>query len=375
MTAAFDEKEDRPARRPHGQFQPARLSGVTDWHAHWFSPTELHELPKRAQPPRITKDADGRDWFHPAPDASNPRARSSVVWPEALDVPGRLRHLDETSIQTQILSYAVPLGYDASIPVEEIRPFFRGINDDLADLVSRHPGRLLGLAALPTADPAFAAQELDRAHRELGFLGGELPMNAFAALRGAEFLRPVFEIAQRHGSHLLLHRGAASAAIPGQPALQAFEDTDWARASLLSDTQMAQAAITLALTDFLAPYPDVTIQLVMLGGAIPYTVEHIQQWGRFSGTPIDAAERLRRLYFDPGPYSVTPRSVKAAVEAIGADRILFGSDFGPMPSIQPALDALDAALSPHERELIYVENGRKLLAAKGKTLAVAQPSP
>ena len=67
--------------------------------------------------------------------------------------------------------------------------------------------------------------------------------------------------------------------------------------------------------------------------------------------------------------------MKAAVEAIGADRILFGSDFGPMPSIQPALDALDAALSPHERELIYVENGRKLLAAKGKTLAVAQPSP
>jgi hypothetical protein len=44
MTAAIDEK-GAPARRPHGQFRPARLSGVGDWHAHWFSPTELRELP------------------------------------------------------------------------------------------------------------------------------------------------------------------------------------------------------------------------------------------------------------------------------------------------------------------------------------------
>ena len=128
---------------------------------------------------------------------------------------------------------------------------------------------------------------------------------------------------------------------------------------------VANAAITLALTDFLEPYPDVSVQLVMLGGSIPYVVEHIQQWSRFSGVTIDAAAKFRRLYFDPGPYSVTPLSVQAAIRAFGADRILFGSDYGPMPTIQSTFDTLDLILSPLERQLIYVDNGRALLAAKG----------
>ena len=71
------------------------------------------------------------------------------------------------------------------------------------------------------------------------------------------------------------------------------------------------------------------------------------------------------LYFDPGPYSVTPLSVQAAIRAFGADRILFGSDYGPMPTIQSTFDTLDLILSPLERQLIYVDNGRALLAAKG----------
>jgi predicted TIM-barrel fold metal-dependent hydrolase len=46
------------------------------------------------------------------------------------------------------------------------------LNDQLAAAISRHPGRLAGFAALPTASPAEAADELERAVRDLGFVGG-----------------------------------------------------------------------------------------------------------------------------------------------------------------------------------------------------------
>jgi predicted TIM-barrel fold metal-dependent hydrolase len=57
---------------------------------------------------------------------------------------------------------------------------------------------------------------------------------------------------------------------------------------------------------------------------------------------------------------------------IGADRILFGSDYGvgggDRGDIGPALATLDQALSPQQRELIYVENSRALLKLKGINL-------
>ncbi|AHF94776.1 hypothetical protein OPIT5_26540 [Opitutaceae bacterium TAV5] len=349
---------------------PEKLTGITDWHTHVITPTEIRILSQRTKTPRIITDADGGRVIARATDATGPATHPFPLWDTATDVEARLRHLDENGVERQILSYAVPLGYDAALTADEIKPLFRGINDDLAALVRRHPDRFSALAALPTSDLAWAAEELERVHAEPGFLGAALPLNAFATLRGARTLAPVFEVAQKHRSHLLIHRGAASPAIPGQPPLVLPEDTEWARTSLLSDSQLAAGAITLGLTDFLDDYPDVTVQIVMLGGAIPYVAEHIRQWGAFSGVAgDDPVKKFRRLYFDPGPYSTTPRSVRAAVDAFGADRILFGSDYGPMPSIRKGIETLDAILTEEERRLIYVENGRALLAAKAPALA------
>src|SRR5262249_50769510 len=50
-------------------------------------------------------------------------------------------------------------------------PLAREVNDLLAAAVNEHPHRFAGLAALPTADPAAAVKELDRAVTRLGFKG------------------------------------------------------------------------------------------------------------------------------------------------------------------------------------------------------------
>jgi len=90
---------------------------------------------------------------------------------ERLDDLGALRltEMDESGVDFQVLSHSVPglQGVDAAAGV----PLARRVNDRLHEAVRAHPDRFAAFAALPTADPHAAADELDRTVTQLGFKG------------------------------------------------------------------------------------------------------------------------------------------------------------------------------------------------------------
>ena len=96
-----------------------------------------------------------------------PGAGRDVV--ERLDDLGalRLKEMDEAGIDIQVLSHANPSlqKLDAATAV----PLARRVNDRLHAAVLAHPDRFAGFAALPTADPKAAADELERTVTKLGF--------------------------------------------------------------------------------------------------------------------------------------------------------------------------------------------------------------
>ena len=343
----------------------AQADVLVDWHSHFVSQAEVAYLKKRSTPPRVIVGSDDTTQIDNLTTASFAGGLSPY---SPSDITARLRNLDENGVARQLLTHTVALGLDATVPIEDLRPLFRAFNNELAGVVHAHPERFLAVAALPTADPQWAAEELHRAHRDLGFIGGSLPLNAFATLEGAERLKPVFDRAQQLGSHFFIHRAPASSSIPGQPPLYVPKDTDYARWSLISNTHLTAGAITLGLTDFLDPYPDVTVQIIMLGGFLPYLIDTWVEAGKANGLR-DPLARLRRLYIDPGPYSRNGPWVRQAADALGADRILFGTDFGvgggTRGDVGPALASLNAALTRQQKRLIYRENSEKLLRTKG----------
>jgi predicted TIM-barrel fold metal-dependent hydrolase len=349
------------------------MGDIIDWHSHWISRAELELLGQRKDLPRVTWNEDGRPLLE-APEAGIGPSKSVpfVLSTKITDVDERLKHLDEVGIARQVLS-ALSFGYEFALSAKEVRPFIQTANNELSALVHQYPDRFSGLAALATSDPEWSAGELERAQRDLGLIGAVLPINAFSTLQGAKVLSPIFATAQRYRSHLFLHRGAAHPSVPGQPPIIIPDDTAAARWGLLIDSHLAAGAITVGLSDFLDPYPDVTIQLAMLGGSIAYVIEHIEMLsghvdmlrGAASKNGHSATGKLRRLYFDPGPYSLSPRSVELTARTFGADRLLFGSDYGPMPDIGVQLTKLKEAYTPQLQRLVYVENGRRLLAEKG----------
>lgn len=339
---------------------------LVDWHSHFVSQTEVRLLGARRTVPRILMAPDGTTRVENPTTVSTPAGQPSEYSPS--DVDARIRHLDEHGIARQLLSHTVALGLDATLPLHELKPLFRGFNDELGRVIREHPSRFLAVAALPSADPAWAADELKRAQHELGFIGGSLPLNAFATLEGARTLAPVFKTAQGLRSHFFVHRGPANAAVPGQPPLVVPTDSDFLRWSLINNTHLTAGGITLGLTDFLDPYPDVSVEIVMLAGFLPYLTDTWVQAAQRNGI-ANPLERLRRLYVDPGPYSRNGDWVRLAAEKLGADRILFGSDYGvgggSRGDVGPALATLDKSLTELERQLIYIDNSRDLLRAKG----------
>ncbi len=82
----------------------------------------------------------------------------------------RLPDMDAHEVTVQVLSLTAP-GIQAVPDAPTALANAKIANDYLATVVSKHPDRFRGFAALPLQDPEAAAQELNRCVRELGFCG------------------------------------------------------------------------------------------------------------------------------------------------------------------------------------------------------------
>ena len=82
----------------------------------------------------------------------------------------RLAEMDRYGIEVSVLSLAAPCVQDIVDSRRAIADA-HAANDALAEVVARHPDRFAGFAALPMQDPVAAAEELERAVRQLGFRG------------------------------------------------------------------------------------------------------------------------------------------------------------------------------------------------------------
>ena len=80
--------------------------------------------------------------------------------------------MDEAGIDIQVLSLNDP-GCQL-FDTAEATALVKKTNDELAQVIRKHPDRFIGLAALAPQNPEGAAEELERTVKELGFRGAYL---------------------------------------------------------------------------------------------------------------------------------------------------------------------------------------------------------
>src|SRR2546427_448572 len=143
-------------------------------------------------------DAEVAKTFESA-EARNPALRQRLDDLGAL----RLREMDEAGIDVQVISHGAPSTQrlDAATAV----PLAKRANDRLHAAVRAHPERFAGFAALPTADPKAAADELERTVTKLGFKGAMVHGPTNGVFFDDKRFWPIFERAQALDVPLYIH--------------------------------------------------------------------------------------------------------------------------------------------------------------------------
>src|SRR5271166_2074960 len=293
---------------------------MIDMHAHWKPAEVADALRARSRDPRIVRKDDGVEVL------KAPRMGETPLDQAFDDVDVHLGRMDRQGVAMSVLSLLGSFCWVEAQPVETALPLCRRVNDGLSAICVKHPDRFAAFAALPLTDLAAAAAELERALGLPGMIGAQLPGNFFLTRTDAEAVRPLLEVANRHCATLLIHHGPR----PGDTFPKIAGDTDNARrrnGTLDMQASLSSVMVTLCLTDILAPYPDVSIQVHNLGGNIPYEVERMDHRSLLD-TPDEElpSSRFRKakVYVDCNSFGA--RAIEAAVSLYGAERIVCGTD-------------------------------------------------
>ena len=87
--------------------------------------------------------------------------RGKIDFPKLTDLETRLADMDRDGIDVQVIS-PYPGHFVYAAPPEVARDSCHIVNNHIADMVAKHPDRLMGMGTVPLQDPGMAVAELDR---------------------------------------------------------------------------------------------------------------------------------------------------------------------------------------------------------------------
>ena len=274
----------------------------------------------------------------------------------------RLKDMDTHGITQQVISATLP-GADLLDGTAGIK-FAQATNDRLARAVLEHPTRFGGFAHLPMREPQAAAEELERAIRELGFSGAMV--NGLTEHRFLDDTRfdPVLQTAARLEVPIYIHPN-----IPPKPVYDIYyAGLPGLTGPLLGSgvfgwhSETAIHVFRLALSGTFERHPKLTIIVGHMGEMLPFMLgraDHVLELNAGFTAPISKVITDHVYITTAGIFTVSP--FLNALTTFGADRIMFSVDYPYDHNAQGRsfLDALPVSYA--DREKIAHQNADRVL--------------
>jgi len=288
---------------------------VIDVHTHMFTRRWMELLRANAGVYSVKMRPDGQQEIF--------RNDTPVAIPQRghFDYELRMRDMDAGNIDMAIVSLTCPNVYwgGEAISIEAAQES----NDSMAAAQKKWPDRLRWFTSLPWEYPTRALEELKRSC-DAGAVGVMVLANISGRSLTDPFFAPIWQEIDRRALPVLVH----PTDLPGIDQMDMLKyDLSWS-VGFIADTTLAFTRIIF--DGFLDLYPNLKLIASHGGGALPYLV------GRFDkGDEVEIPSRrkvkarpseyLKRIYYDCITYH--PEALKFLISIVGADRVLFGTDY------------------------------------------------
>ena len=240
----------------------------------------------------------------------------------------RITAMDAAGIDVQVLSHNPPGAQQLVHP--NAVSLVREENDRLAEAISRYPSRLAAFAALPTADPLAAADELERAVRQLGFRGALIHGHTAGRFLDDQKFWPLFERAQALGMPIYIHPTIPPPAVAEAyyyglaPQLRkALSTSAWGW-----HAETGLHVLRLIVAGVFDEFPGLQLVVGHLGEGLPFMLARTAaKLSEVANLPLSLQAYIQRnFHFTTSGIFSLPPLLNTLLE-VGADRIMFAVDY------------------------------------------------
>lgn len=236
------------------------------------------------------------------------------------DMAARIADMDELGIDMTALTPG-PDGNFYKEPGAAGLAIARVINDYVAELVARHPDRLIGLGVLPMQDAARSVAEMERGVRELDLRGFRLATNINGMELDDPSLEDVYSAAEELDTLLFTHPGGFT---------QPDRLGDFHLNNVIGNPLDSTLTVTrLIFGGVLERHPRLKVFISHGGGYFPF------YFGRFDhaweeredcrrNISRPPSEYLPQLYFDTVVFK--PEIIAFLTQTVGVAHVMMGTD-------------------------------------------------
>lgn len=207
-------------------------------------------------------------------------------------------------------------------------------NDYILESIARYPGRLIGFCSVQPQAYDAALKEIERCACAGARGIGELrPDTQLFDLSDQDLMAPFVDTLQRNNMTLLLHTS--------EPVGHQYPG----KGSVTPDT----------IYPFISHFPELNLVCAHWGGGLP-----------FYALMPEVKIAMENVYFDTAasPYLYNPMIYLHAAGLIGADRILFGTDYPLLSQSRLINEIRSIDLPEDDRNLILSGNANRLLGLR-----------
>lgn len=306
---------------------------VVDVHTHMYPPAYMQLLRARDKVPYVKSFPDNpaagdRLVILPAEDTAS-TSRGRPIGSEYYDVKEKLAFMDAHKIDVSVISLANP--WLDWLPTDEAAETARKVNDDVERMCAEHEGRLYAFGTLPLSAPAEeVVKEIERLSTLQHHRGVVMGTSGLGSGLDDPALDPIYAALEKHEQLIFLHpHYGLPTSVYGPRASDYGHVLPLALGFPLETTI---AVTRMLLSGIWDRFPKLNVLIAHSGGTLPFLAGRIESCvAHDAHLHKEGKTRNRRNVWDVLKNNIFLDAViyadvglKAAIDASGADRLMFG---------------------------------------------------